>query len=427
MSPWSGGGSSCPGWQRHGDCGADAARAHIELVAAVLSRNGPPDLMALQEVEGCDVLRTVADALARGAGGAEYDALFVKGRDTYTGQNVAVLARRGLGAAGAAERDERREAYGCGYAAAEMPTSGVSKHLIARFDVEGLGRVSLVVVHLKAFPTDARSCAQREAQAAVVQAVVRSEMAAGNEVIVLGDFNDYIDSPPDARDSAPRSRVLRMLSSDVDGDEACCGDGDLFPIVDEEAVPKAERYTSVYDMDDSMLAGPPAAVVDRRSSGKLSQIDHILATRGIKDRVRRVWIDHEHNPDLVSDHWPVFVELDLAQGNATASGILPAAPSPAWAAPGGEGGEGGGATGAAIALIAVVVSVLTVIASVVAVRWRRRCRGRGGAFLVDGAFNPLVYEMQAKGAGAPGGAGHELVALSAADAGARGADALCAG
>lgn len=57
----------------------------------------------------------------------------------------------------------------------------MSKHFTATWTAVALGsaslRVALVALHLKAFPTDRRSCAQREAQALVARALI-DELAA---------------------------------------------------------------------------------------------------------------------------------------------------------------------------------------------------------------------------------------------------------
>ena len=59
-------------------------------------------------------------------------------------------------------------------------------------------------LHLIAFPLDAARCAQREAQAAVIQ---RATSAHQGEIIILGDLNDYDHSVLDAAEDVPISRV----------------------------------------------------------------------------------------------------------------------------------------------------------------------------------------------------------------------------
>ena len=74
----------------------------------------------------------------------------------------------------------------------------------------------IVGAHLKARPTEPRSCAQREAQASVLAELVRQEgFEAGRHVVLMGDLNDFDDEVPDAEGNAPTSAVLRMLSSEL--------------------------------------------------------------------------------------------------------------------------------------------------------------------------------------------------------------------
>ena len=59
-------------------------------------------------------------------------------------------------------------------------------------------------LHLIAFPLDAARCAQREAQATVIQRATSSHQG---EIIILGDLNDYDHSVLDAAEDVPISRV----------------------------------------------------------------------------------------------------------------------------------------------------------------------------------------------------------------------------
>ena len=56
---------------------------------------------------------------------------------------------------------------------------------------------------------------------------------ANNEVIVLGDFNDFDAHTPDALDNKPRSRVLQILTTDLG----------LSSVLD--SVPKVRRMRSL--------------------------------------------------------------------------------------------------------------------------------------------------------------------------------------
>eukprot|EP00933_Yihiella_yeosuensis_P026830 TRINITY_DN20843_c0_g1_i2.p1 TRINITY_DN20843_c0_g1~~TRINITY_DN20843_c0_g1_i2.p1 ORF type:complete len:209 (-),score=28.40 TRINITY_DN20843_c0_g1_i2:189-815(-) len=161
----------------------------------------------------------------------------------------------------------------------------------------------IIGVHLKAYPTKPDACHQREGQATVIRKLVKSALEAGKHVVVLGDFNDF---DPDLRipqGEKPTSSVLRMIK-DVDGD----GISELWNVA--EAVPYSERYSNWHDKDR-----------DRRydTSNEKSMIDHILISQSLKPFVESAGILHEHDPTKISDHWPIWVSLNLtswADGHA---------------------------------------------------------------------------------------------------------------
>ena len=61
--------------------------------------------------------------------------------------------------------------------------TGISKNYVAKWDSVSIGgeqlKVAVVGLHLKAFPTDAKSCAQREGQAAVARATIQELTSSG--------------------------------------------------------------------------------------------------------------------------------------------------------------------------------------------------------------------------------------------------------
>jgi hypothetical protein len=81
------------------------------------------------------------------------------------------------------------------------------------------------------------ACSRREAQAAVVQSLVRQALQDGQEVVVCGDMNDYDGRYLDQNSHVPQSRVLRMLQ-DVDGD----GVDELANIA--SLIDPSQRYTA---------------------------------------------------------------------------------------------------------------------------------------------------------------------------------------
>ena len=92
-------------------------------------------------------------------------------------------------------------------------TTGVSKHMFARFVWPGLPPLLLVAAHLLARPTEPDRCARREAQALVLANVIRAEIEREPDlaVLVAGDFNDFDDAFADADPESPNSRTLSIL------------------------------------------------------------------------------------------------------------------------------------------------------------------------------------------------------------------------
>jgi hypothetical protein len=187
------------------------------------------------EVEGCGTLRQlVAAATAvNPVTSSDYRPYLIQGADTALGQQVGMLTR--VDPLQDLWRSEERVLYplpgsackykpkppklkweGVGAASIPVRSSGASKHYFARIHV-GRRNVTVAGVHFKAMPTDPASCSQREAQAAVIVTELRRVRALGDEIIVMGDLNDFSDLHPDASGSKPTSRVLAMLR-DFDGD-----------------------------------------------------------------------------------------------------------------------------------------------------------------------------------------------------------------
>lgn len=148
--------------------------------------------------------------------------------------------------------------------------------------------------------------------------MVALDLAAGREVVVTGDFNDFSADELDVQGNVrmhrsllpqhwvhnhwvmqvPTSKAVRILQ-DVDSD----GNLDLFNVVGQ--VPVAERYSDWWDHDTE--SSSKNNVDD--GTAERSELDHMLLTAGLRDRVTQVWIDHGHNPADVSDHWPLMAQL----------------------------------------------------------------------------------------------------------------------
>lgn len=165
-------------------------------------------------------------------------------------------------------------------------------------------------LHLKAFPTDAPSCAQREGQARVARESVVQLHAQGYEVVVLGDLNDYSRDVPDAAGSVPTSDVLDVLRG------AATDDAGPQLLNAAQLLARSDRYTAWFDRNRNGRD-------DGAAAGERTKIDHILITRSLFQRITDVRIAHgSPGQESPSDHWAVIVTL-------ADNGTLPAVPAAA--------------------------------------------------------------------------------------------------
>jgi exonuclease III len=286
--------SQCPGtgctWVNQSE-----AETHMNYVTNVVKELNP-DIINFCEIEGCDELNMLKDKLD-----SSYMPYLKKGTDTSTGQNVGMLTR--IDPIVSLYRTELKYNYPlpgskCGYTGSPG-SSGVSKHYITEFYFNGYN-IALIAAHLLAFPTDSMRCAEREAQASVLQNVIFGYINKGYEVIMLGDFNDYDGTVLDVNYNKPNSRVLDILKGNQ---------GDLSGLyqlhsVAEEIV-QTERYSDWWDSDNNCKTS---------SQKDYSMIDHVLVTDAIRKNIADVFIYHgydEYCGKYNSDHFPVVLDLIL--------------------------------------------------------------------------------------------------------------------
>jgi len=269
------------------------ADEHLQVVARKLvSINA--DIITLVEVLDCRVLQCLIDAM----GDPSYKPYLIPGMDTATDQNVAIISR--IDPISALTRDEQRAIVyrsesNCGSNLEDSYDSGVSKHFIARFNVAGLGPISLIGAHFLAFPTTPDRCIRRECQATVIKNIAQNERNAGRQVVILGDLNDYDRDILDASDSIPTSRVSNLLKYD--------GSTQIMYNVVERILQHPTRYSSWWDQDNDCLVEP----------GELTLIDHLLISPVLNQRVISVHLYNnviEECESLESDHYPIKVVLD---------------------------------------------------------------------------------------------------------------------
>ena len=291
--------SDCPGkgctWKNQ-----TSASAHIETISKIISKLllNTPMIVNLCEVEGCDELNQLVNKID--TYDSTYSSYLKKGKDTSTGQNVGLLTT--ITPNVSLYRTEERYNYPiigsqCNYNG-EPTTSGVSKHYITEFFINNMN-IALIGLHLVAFPTDSSRCAEREAQAMIIQKVVFQYISKGFEVIVLGDINDYDGVVLDANNNKPLSQVLQILKGKY-GDYS--GKYELYNVV--ENIPQENRYSAWWDKNSNCISTP----------NEFSAIDHMLVTDNLRNKIKNVNYYHEYveKCDIYeSDHYPLVVDFVL--------------------------------------------------------------------------------------------------------------------
>lgn len=284
----------CPGngctWKSIAD-----AETHLSYVANILYEL-EPDIINICEIEGCDELALVNEALNN-----TFTPLLKKGTDTGTGQNVGMLTK--VSPLLPLYRSEEKVAYPiagsqCGNTSASG-TTGVSKHYITEFAFGDLF-VAMIGAHLLAIPTDPARCVQREAQAQVLQNVIVKYIQKGYEIIVIGDFNDYDAEVLDLNNNKPVSRVLDILKG-LDGQYK-----QMYELTNiAYRIQQDDRFSDWWNSDGDCSTN----TVD-----DFSMIDHILVTQNIDKRIVNAFIYHgytEYCGKWNSDHYPLVVDFQL--------------------------------------------------------------------------------------------------------------------
>lgn len=280
----------------------DEAREHMAKVAAVIAGCNA-DIVNLVEVENLDALNMLNNDFLQGRG---YKAYLVQGRDTTTGQDVALLTR--------VDPEGNTTTYDDRKGRSGNTQKAVSKNYTAKFDVDGR-KIALIGLHFLAFPNDERRAPEREAQADAIRMMALDRVRDGYEVVVLGDFNDY-DGAADSKDHIdhmPSTNVLSLLR----GMDPASTNDDLVNAA--KWVPKAQRYTSFWDQDGDFNLDMPQEV---------SSIDHVLLSKALADLVDTVRIPRLHTPPDTSDHYPVVVTLRMRGTSPSPSPTPTPTPTP---------------------------------------------------------------------------------------------------
>ncbi|MEM9272693.1 MAG: endonuclease/exonuclease/phosphatase family protein [Cyanobacteria bacterium P01_F01_bin.143] len=256
-----------------------AADAHMQAIANVILRNNP-DIVNLVEVENFQTLKYFNNKFVSDQ---RYQPYLVKGKDTITGQDVALLSRI---APEIIDRDNRKGKSG-------KVTKSVSKNYYAKFEINGQ-KLALIGIHFLANPTSKGRKNQRQAQADAMRQLALDLRQDGYLPIIWGDFNDFDGEVKDRSNSKPLTNVLSQLKTLGTKTE----NDDLINVL--EFLGKRDRYTNFYDRNRNNKI---------EAKSEYSAIDFILVAQELEDNIAAVAIDHDYDPRKVSDHFPIIVTL----------------------------------------------------------------------------------------------------------------------
>ena len=282
----------CPGsgctWANESE-----ANTHMQYVAKVVSDLNP-DIMNVCEVEGINEMEILRQQTTNGE--EEYKVYLKPGTDTATGQNVGLMTKWAPTAN--LSRTEEKIAYplegsNCGYTGAPG-TVGVSKHYITEIAMYGK-RTIFIGLHLLAYPEDNTRCAEREAQAQIIQNVIAANL--DKEIVVLGDLNDFDGRVLDANRNVPTSRVLDILKG-LDGQHK----GKYELRSSSEKIPEVERFSDWWDQNADCVS----------TANEFSLIDHVLLSPYLYERIDNVFVYHGYDEfcgKYNSDHYPYVLDF----------------------------------------------------------------------------------------------------------------------
>jgi endonuclease/exonuclease/phosphatase family metal-dependent hydrolase len=160
-------------------------------------------------------------------------------------------------------------------------------------------KIAVLGIHLLAYPTDVLRCAEREAQAQVIQNIIIQYIQKGYEIILSGDFNDFDGDVLDVNNNRPISSVLHILKGNSG---IYMNEYQLKTVGDK--MQQTMRYSDWYDKNGNCKSVPT----------EFSQIDHILTTSFLYENIINVFMYQsyeEYCGTYNSDHYPLVVDFLL--------------------------------------------------------------------------------------------------------------------
>ncbi len=249
-------------------------------------------IVALQEIEGSQTLADIGKEL-REKHKLNYRFAFIQGTDNFTEQDVGILQKSGL------VNFRRHEQSKTMFNSNEF--YNLSKHIVTEFQWAGIkSPLTILNSHFRA---TAEAEAERTRQARLARFWLESQLAAGQDVIILGDLNS------------------EHLVGDLTGDmEILVGKGSQTPLIDllGKAPENARTTHLILDKQFDRILVSPSMVEDDPSTKDWVfsniAVRSELAIRGAGKDGEAHWDGRLKIPTTeldVSDHAPVVATFEL--------------------------------------------------------------------------------------------------------------------
>lgn len=261
-----------------------------------------PDVLALQEIEGQRVLFYLCSALERRLK-VKYTDAFVEGTDYHTEQDVGFLFRNSVDMTRISRYRQSAAMF------ANKSFRNVSKHCEAVFEVPVGDGVEVVTIMNLHFLARAEQAEQRTRQARLIHAWLATRIAAGENIIVLGDTNSEETSYPPQEGTD----IGALVGLETPGTE-----DDLIDL--GQFLPEDQRRTHLLEgkhfdrifVSRSLLEDDPTrpdlvfSAIERKQE---------LAVRGAgidgqTEHWEQYWMMSDEDRDI-SDHWPLFARFSV--------------------------------------------------------------------------------------------------------------------
>lgn len=271
----------------------------LYTVAAAIAKF-QPTVLAVQEIEDKSVMMALTKALKE-KHNLQYRVAFIEGFDSGTEQDVAILFRSGL--VEYSRREQTQEMFD------SKDYYNLSKHMFARFEWQANGRtesVTMLVVHFRA---TAEAADLRRKQARLAHTWMRGGIEAGENRIILGDFNvEELAGQVDPNGDGMFELLGKATSTESD---------DLFDLLETLPADKRQTHLILQRQFDRILVSKPMLSATSGPGIKFRSIE-VLSQHNIRgEKIDADHWDTRYTKDRrerdISDHHPVMATFGFGK------------------------------------------------------------------------------------------------------------------